>query len=134
MNERHLRCIALGVKHAFAEERTAKTDAIEPADQLIAAPGFDAVAMTDLMQRRVEIADTAIDPCVVAAWLRCGASGDGLLESSIDCDAEGVRPNGSRQADATRKPSSGMMPRFSGSTQKIVGSSALSDIGKMPQA
>ncbi len=34
----------------------------------------------------------------------------------------------------TRKPSSGMTPRISGSTQNRVGSSALSAIGKMPQA
>ena len=33
-----------------------------------------------------------------------------------------------------RKPSSGITPRISGSTQNRVGSSALSAIGKMPQA
>ena len=36
--------------------------------------------------------------------------------------------------EATRKPSSGITPRISGSTQNSVGSSALSAIGKMPQA
>ena len=36
--------------------------------------------------------------------------------------------------DETRKPSSGITPRISGSTQNRVGSSALSAIGKMPQA
>ena len=36
--------------------------------------------------------------------------------------------------EAIRKPSSGMTPRISGSTQNRVGSSALSAIGKMPQA
>ncbi len=36
--------------------------------------------------------------------------------------------------EAMRKPSSGMTPRSSGSTQNRVGSSALSAIGKMPQA
>src|SRR5471030_912063 len=36
--------------------------------------------------------------------------------------------------EAMRKPSSGITPRFSGSTQNSVGSSALSAIGKMPQA
>src|SRR6516165_6209579 len=36
--------------------------------------------------------------------------------------------------EATRKPSSGITPRISGSTQNRVGSSALSAIGKMPQA
>ena len=33
-----------------------------------------------------------------------------------------------------RKPSSGITPRISGSTQNSVGSSALSAIGKIPQA
>jgi hypothetical protein len=36
--------------------------------------------------------------------------------------------------EATRNPSSGITPRISGSTQNSVGSSALSAIGKMPQA
>ena len=36
--------------------------------------------------------------------------------------------------EAMRKPSSGITPRISGSTQNRVGSSALSAIGKMPQA
>ena len=36
--------------------------------------------------------------------------------------------------DEMRKPSSGITPRISGSTQNSVGSSALSAIGKMPQA
>jgi hypothetical protein len=36
--------------------------------------------------------------------------------------------------EATRNPSSGITPRNSGSTQNRVGSSALSAIGKMPQA
>src|SRR5437879_4516834 len=36
--------------------------------------------------------------------------------------------------EATRKPLSGMTPRISGSTQNRVRSSALSAIGKMPQA
>jgi len=36
--------------------------------------------------------------------------------------------------EGTRKPSSGITPRISGSTQNRVGSSALSAIGKMPQA
>ena len=36
--------------------------------------------------------------------------------------------------ELTRKPSSGISPRISGSTQNSVGSSTLSAIGKMPQA
>src|SRR5581483_969162 len=36
--------------------------------------------------------------------------------------------------EATRNPSSGITPRISGSTQNRFGSSALSAIGKMPQA
>ena len=36
--------------------------------------------------------------------------------------------------EAMRKPSSGITPRISGSTQNSVGSPALSAIGKMPQA
>jgi hypothetical protein len=36
--------------------------------------------------------------------------------------------------EAMRKPFNGITPRISGSTQNSVGSSALSAIGKMPQA
>src|SRR5580698_9291823 len=53
-----------------------------------------------------------------------------LLTVTVKASERTVRA----RRDETRKPSSGITPRISGSTQNKVGSSALSAIGKMPQA
>ena len=91
--------------------------------------------MPEFVQPDVEIADALVDPGVVAAGLRRGAAGDDGLEGGIDGDGKGVGAHGAPASrDETRKPSSGITPRISGSTQNRVGSSALSAIGKMPQA
>ena len=74
MHQRDLRGVARGVKHALAEEGAAEADAIEPADEVVALPDLDAVAMAELVQPEIEVADALVDPGVVAACLRRGAA------------------------------------------------------------
>ena len=62
------------MKHAFAEERRAEADAVQPTDQMVAVPHLDAVAVAALEQRDIEVADAPVDPSVVAPGLRFGAS------------------------------------------------------------
>src|SRR5207245_2704047 len=76
MHQRRLRGVAGVVKHALTEEGAAEADPIEPADELVVAPDFDAVTMAEFMETAIEIADALVDPGVLAACLRRGATGD----------------------------------------------------------
>src|SRR5262249_35219931 len=62
VDERDLGCIARAVKHALAEERATKRDAVEPADQCAALVHFETVTMATLVELAVEDADAAVNP------------------------------------------------------------------------
>src|SRR6202012_640456 len=89
-HQRHLGGVASAVKHALAEKGAAEIDAIEPTDEIVVLPDFDAVAMAKRMQPAVEVADAPVDPGVLAALLRRGAAGDHGLERTVDRDREGA--------------------------------------------
>ena len=97
MHQRHFRGVAGAMEHALAEEGAAEADAIEAADEVAVLPDLDAVAVPELVQPDIEIADALVDPGVVAAWLRRRAAGDDGLEGGIDGDAEGIRAHGAGQ-------------------------------------
>ena len=78
MHQRHLRGVAGAMEHALAEEGAPEADAIQPADQIAVLPDLDAVAVAELVQSDIEIADAPVDPGVLAACLRRGAAGDHL--------------------------------------------------------
>ena len=60
-----------------------EADAIKPADEIAVLPDLDAVAMAELVQPEIEIADALVDPGVVAACLRRRAACDHGLEGGI---------------------------------------------------
>src|SRR5206468_6059498 len=91
MHQRDLGRIARGVEHALAEERPPKAHPVEAADEFVALPGFDAVAMPELVQPAIEVADALVDPGVLASGLRRGAARDRRLERGIDGDAKRIR-------------------------------------------
>src|SRR5882757_1045779 len=93
MHQRDFRGVADVMKHALAEEGAAEADAVEPAGQIIAVPDLDTVAMPDLMQGGIEVADAAVDPGVVAAGSGRRAAVDHGLEGGVDGDAEDIRPH-----------------------------------------
>src|SRR5947209_19819689 len=97
MHQRHLRGVAFAVEHALAKECAAKRDAVESAGELVAVPRLHAVAVAELVQRRVEIADAAIDPGVFATHARRSAAVDDLRERTIDRHPEAIRPHGARE-------------------------------------
>jgi hypothetical protein len=76
------------MEHALAEERTAEGDPIEPPDEVASVIDLDGMAVAAGEQRAIQIADAGIDPGAAAARSRLGG-----------------------------KPSSGMIPRRSGSIQ-----------------
>ena len=67
MHQRHLRGVAHAMEHALAEEGAAETDTIKPADEVAVLPDLDAVAMAELVQAEIEVADALVDPGIVAA-------------------------------------------------------------------
>lgn len=62
MRERDFRGIAHAADHRFAEEGPAKRDAVEPADQIVTQPAFDAVRMAKLEQAFIACLDDRVDP------------------------------------------------------------------------
>src|SRR3954447_25581358 len=91
------------MEHALAEERAAEIHAIKPASEIVAVPGFHAVAMPDVVQAGVEIADAAVDPGVAAAGMRRGAAVDHRLERGISGDAKRIRPHRAGEARGDTK-------------------------------
>src|SRR6185437_11761445 len=83
MHQRDLGGIADAVKHALAEKGATEIDAIEAAGEIAVLPDLDAVAMAELMQPGIELADALVDPGVLAARLRRGAAGHDRLEGGI---------------------------------------------------
>src|SRR6185369_13809460 len=97
VHQRDLRGIARGVKHALAEEGAPQAHAVEPADEVVALPGLDAVAMAELEQAAIEVADALVDPGVLAPGLRRGAAGNRGLERGVDGHAKHIRTHGARE-------------------------------------
>src|SRR5689334_15447573 len=134
MHQRHFRSVADAVKHALAEKGAAETDAIEPAGEIAVLPDLDAVAMAELVQAEIEVADALL--IQVSSRPSCGAAHPAMtaLKAVLAVTVKASERTVRARREAMRKPSSGITPRISGSTQNSVGSSALSAIGKIPQA
>src|SRR5579864_7504501 len=76
MGERDLARIANSAEHALAEKGGAERDAVEPADQLVPLPAFDAVRGAALEKSGVEPHDLVVDPGPRAGFARLGAAAD----------------------------------------------------------
>src|SRR5258708_34799862 len=85
------------MKHALAEEGAPEADAIEPADQVAVPPHLDAVAVTDVVQAGVEVADAFIDPGIVAVGLRRRTAVDYRLEGGVDAHGKNVGAHRARE-------------------------------------
>ena len=98
MDEGHLRGVALARKHALPEECGAERHAVEPADELAAAPCFDGVARAEGEQIAIELADAGVDPRFRPFGDSRGARVDDRAEVAIDADLEAAGGGGARQA------------------------------------
>ena len=97
MHQRHFRRVAGAMEHALAEEGPPQADTIEAADEIAVLPDLDAVAVPELVEPDIEIADALVDPGVVAARLRRRAARDDRLEGGVDGHAEGIGAHGAGQ-------------------------------------
>ena len=134
VHERDLRGIARAMEHAFAEKGAAERHAVQSANKIIAVVDLYRVAVTAIEQRSVDAADADIDPGARAVLLGFGAAFDDSVEVAVDMDR--ITRGADSPGEAARKvePLQGITPRMSGSIQYSAGSSALSAIGKIPQA
>jgi len=86
VDERDLRGVAHFREHAFSEECAAERNPVETADKPALVPGFHRVAIAELMQLTVKLADAVIDPSGAAAWSRRRAAGDDAVKIRVDAN------------------------------------------------
>src|SRR5439155_24144640 len=97
--ERQLGAVSLAVKHALRGERAVDVDTVDPADERILPPGFDAVRDPEAMEAPVRDHDLRRDPGAVLSRTRgAGAALDHRVEGGIDGEAEGRPPARAREA------------------------------------
>src|SRR5438128_12608668 len=82
------------MKHALAEEGAPEADTIESAGEVAVLPDLDAVAMAELVQTEIEVADALVDPGIVAPFLRRGTASDHGLEGGVCRDRESIGAHG----------------------------------------
>lgn len=90
------------------------------------------MGVADMMQGGIKRADRVVDPGAGAIARLFSAGGDDRFEIRVEANIEGMLTDLLGEALGDVKRIRGMMPRNSGSTQKISGSSADSAIGKSP--
>ena len=100
--ERDLRRVGRAADHAFAEERAAERQAVEPADQLVAVPAFDRMREARARGASMKtLLDRAVDPGVGPVVGAFGAQRDDVVEGAVGGDAEAV--GGDRLAERARQ-------------------------------
>ncbi len=88
-----LRRVSHQAEHRFAKERSAKRDAVQPADQPAIVPAFDRMGMAGVMKANRGAFDIAIDPRLVAV----GAGAHDLFECPIAAYFEATRAKPARK-------------------------------------
>ncbi len=97
-------------------------------------PRFDRVAMPDLEQFSVGLANGTIDPSARALTSSAGAPFDHAIEIAIELYVENALSDRFLEAFGNMEAIEGITPRLSGRTQKTSGSSASSAMGNIPVA
>ena len=92
-DEADLRGVALTREHAFAEEGAAERHAVEPADETLALPCLDSVAVAEAEKLAIGLANRPVDPGALAVFALFRAAFDDRLEIGIEGDAERFPPH-----------------------------------------
>ena len=105
------------MEHAFTEEGGTEVDAIEPADEPAVLIGLDGVAMADIEEIAIKLADALVDPGVRRPSM--GAAQAAMTASKSRSTTISKRSDLTVRAKrrGIRRPSSGITPRCSGSIQ-----------------
>ena len=104
MHQRYLRGVGDAVKHALAKVGAAERDAVKTADQMIAVIDLNGVAMADVEERAIDLADTRIDPGLVAFRRGLGAAVDHRIEVAVDINGQRRRAHGAGEARRHMEP------------------------------
>ncbi len=92
-SERDLRRVARPRHHAFAEERAAKREAIEPADEPLPFPAFDRMRKAEPVERGESGFDLPADPGFGPVGGAFGTEADHGLERGIGGHSKPIRHN-----------------------------------------
>src|ERR1700720_1518408 len=92
MHECDLACVARAAEHAFAKKGGADRDAVEPADQHVPLPGFDAMRRAAGEEPGIEPQNFVVDPGVGTLFGRLGAAEDDFLVAAGDPAPETAAP------------------------------------------
>ena len=97
MHECDLARVSRAAEHAFAKKGGADRDAVEPADQHVPLPGFDAVRRAAGEEPGIEPQNFVVDPGVGTLFGRLGAAADNFLEGAVAADLETALPDDAAQ-------------------------------------
>src|SRR5262245_16281421 len=103
MNQRDFGSVACAMKHALAEESSAKRHPIEPADKALAVIDFDGMTMSAFEQRAIDAADAHIDPRAGPILLRLGTTVDDRIEVAIHMHSPWRRAYGASEPSRNMK-------------------------------
>jgi len=98
MHQGDFRGIGSPGEHAFAEKCRAQGNAVQPADQFIALPGFDAMGETALMQFGEKLLNFPVYPGRPASRRRFGAGAHDAFKGAVDANRESVLAHRPAQA------------------------------------
>src|SRR5437773_5260133 len=88
------------MKAALARDAAGGVDAIQPADELIAVPRFDAVRISRAMETRIGVDDLGTDPRALVLARDACARADHAVECFVDRESELRAPHRSAQRTA----------------------------------
>src|SRR5262249_39359364 len=103
MDQRDFGSVACAMKHALAEESSAKRHPIQPTDKVLAVIDFDGMTMSALEQRAIDAADAHIDPRASPILLRLGTTVDDRIEVTIHMHSPWRRANSAREPPRNMK-------------------------------
>ena len=89
----NLRCIGFARKHAFAKKCASKRQSVQPANQTVSGPAFDAVCPPLAMQAAKGFFNVGVNPCVPPVSLRFCARRNDLGKCCICSYLKPILPN-----------------------------------------
>jgi len=123
VRERDLGRIARPADHRFAEKGAAERDAVEPTDQLVLLPAFDAVRVADLEQAVVTRLDYRVDPRCRPVARGLGAQRNHVGKGAVGGDAKAIGDDrlfqAVRQAEAIERQDRAQ-PRFDPMDRRVI--------------
>src|SRR5262245_12125937 len=98
MHQRDFRSVAGAVEHAFAEEGAAEVYSVESTHEGIPVIDLDGVAVSDVVELAIKLADAPVDPCPRTARRRFRAAIDDGLKIAVANNGERLCADGAGES------------------------------------